>query len=86
MAYPQKWRNYLTVAGSIAVFCLVLWSSYGTHIENSDPIYGGGDEVQDFKPTESQRNEYGIEELLIFEMLPSLRLPKQNQTKIEQSS
>jgi hypothetical protein len=66
--YPHKWRNYLTVAGLVAVVCLVLWTSYGTHIENSDPIYGGGDEVQDFVPTETQRNEYGLKLLLALEI------------------
>jgi hypothetical protein len=66
--YPQKWRNYLTVAGMIAVACLALWSSYGTHFENSDPIYGGGDEVQDFVPTDKQRNEYGLKILLTLEI------------------
>lgn len=66
--YQQKWRNYFTVAGIVAVVCLALWTSYGTHFENSDPIYGGGDEVQDFVPTEMQRAEYGLKLLLTLEI------------------
>src|SRR5260370_37753327 len=84
--YPQKWRSYLTVAGLVGVCCLVFWSSYGTHFENSDPIYGGGEQVQDFVPTEAQRNEYGLEELLTFEIAALFGVAKRNQKKIEQTS
>lgn len=69
----------------VAVCCLVFWSSYGTHIENSDPIDGGGEEVQDFEPTATQRNEYGLEVLLTFEIAALFGVAKRNQTKVEQS-
>ena len=34
------------------------WSSLGTHIEDADePLFGGGgDAVEDYKPTAAQRN------------------------------
>jgi len=70
----------------IAVFCMVLWSGYGTHIEDSDPIYGGGEEVQDFQPTKTQRNDYGMEALLTFEIAALFGVAKRNQQKVEQSS
>jgi hypothetical protein len=73
-AYKPKWKSYLVVAGSVAFFVFILWSTYGTHIENADPIYGGGDEVQDFQPTDQQRNEYGLSTLLTFEIAALLGL------------
>jgi hypothetical protein len=66
--YKKVWQNYLFVFASVAVFCFVLWHDYGTHIENSDPLEGGGERGQDFEPTEKQRNEYGLEKLLTFEI------------------
>jgi hypothetical protein len=31
----------------------------GTHTEDSDPLYGGGDRVVDYEPTAKQRTERG---------------------------
>ena len=44
-----------------------MWSSYGTHIENSDPLYGGGEIVSDFEPSQQEKNEYGL--IIFFSLL-----------------
>ena len=36
------------------------WTNYGTHAEDADPLYGGGETVVDFEPTEDQRNRHGM--------------------------
>jgi hypothetical protein len=55
-----KWFNYLTVLGLCALLSLGAWASYGIHSEDADPLYGGGETVIDFEPTDNERNEYGL--------------------------
>lgn len=59
-ANQPKWFRYLTVLGVVAFLSLTLWSSYGTHTEDADPLYGGGETVIDFEPADKKRNEYGL--------------------------
>ncbi|MHC4110272.1 MAG: hypothetical protein ACYSUY_04305 [Planctomycetota bacterium] len=58
--YKPKWISYFAVLGMIAFFSLICWSSYGTHTEDADPLYGGGETVVDFEPADKDRNEYGL--------------------------
>jgi hypothetical protein len=78
----QKWKNYCAVAFQIGVFCLFLALTYGTHWEPDsawDPTdVGGGEVVQDFTPTSKQRNEYGLEHLLTFEIAALFGVYKRN--------
>jgi hypothetical protein len=69
--YKPKWINYLAILGVIAIVSLICWSSYGTHTENADPLYGGGDTVVDFEPTDNERNEHGLT-LFISLSIPAL--------------
>jgi len=55
-----KWFNYLTVLGLVALLSLGAWAYYGTHTEDADPLYGGGEAAIDFEPTDKERNEYGL--------------------------
>jgi hypothetical protein len=53
---------------TIAVSIFLSWISsswLGTHIENDDPMYGGGDRVTDFNVSDSQRLKYGLELFII---------------------
>ncbi len=63
----QRVRDYMKCAGAVAVVSLLLWATYGTHFESedADPIHGTGEWVQDFKPTDKERNEHGIEMFLL---------------------
>lgn len=56
----EGWEAYVKVVGACAFLAFLSWSSYGTHVEDADPIHGGGDVVEDFKPTKQQRDEHGL--------------------------
>lgn len=66
-----KWRNYLYVLVVVGFLSLAMCGSYGTHREDADPIYGGGEKVVDFNPTDKQRNEYGLKIFLSL-VIPAL--------------
>lgn len=54
-------KSYVTALGVSAFIAAILWAYYGTHIENTDdPLYGKGDIVQDFVPTDQERNKHGV--------------------------
>jgi hypothetical protein len=55
-----KWYNYVAVLGVVALISLGLWATYGTHTEDADPLFGGGETVVDFEPSDKQRNEHGL--------------------------
>lgn len=59
-----KFKSTLRVIGGAAFLAFVVWANYGTHTEDADPIYGGGDIVIDFEPTTKRRNEWGAEVFL----------------------
>lgn len=42
------------------VLAFLSWGNLGTHMEDGDPIRGGGDQVVDFVPTTDERNQHGI--------------------------
>ena len=58
--YKEKWKNYSVVLGFILLLSFTMWSSYGTHTEDADPLRGGGEVITDFEPTDTERNEYGL--------------------------
>jgi hypothetical protein len=64
-------RAYLWTIGVPAFLALMAWSTYGTHTEEADPLYGGGDVVQDFEPTPRQRNHHGMRVFFYFS-IPAL--------------
>jgi hypothetical protein len=63
----QRMGDYLKCAGGVAVLSVTLWATYGSHFESedTDPIHGTGEWVQDFNPTDKERNEHGLETFLI---------------------
>ena len=54
--YPDEWRNYLAVIYGVAFITMLSWAGYGTHTEGGDPIFGGGETIQDFVPTDVERS------------------------------
>lgn len=53
-------KPYLICIIVVTFISFGAWSRYGTHIEDADPKYGGGDVVVDFEPTDKERNEHGL--------------------------
>lgn len=58
--YKGKFKNYSIVLGLIIFLSLMMWSSYGTHREDADPLRGGGDIITDFESSNKEKNEYGL--------------------------
>lgn len=58
-----RWFDFLRHIAWCAGTCLLIaWAAkegYGTHIEDADPIWGGGTTVSDFVPTEQEKSDYG---------------------------
>jgi len=54
------WNAYLWTFAVIIGFTLFSSYALGTHIEDSDAIYGGGETVTDYEPTGEQRIKHGI--------------------------
>lgn len=55
-ARPIVYGKTIAVCAVLAIFA---WATYGTHIEDADPMFGGGDRVVDFVPTKEEKNEHG---------------------------
>ena len=56
--YDKWWANYVTVFVGVAILTFLSWATYGTHMEDADPMFGGGHEVVDFEPTNEQRSSH----------------------------
>lgn len=56
----SKARAYLYAIGVSLFLAGVSWANYGTHTEDADPLFGGGETVVDFEPTKDQRNRHGL--------------------------
>jgi len=55
-----RWLAYLWTLAVVMGFTLVSWYTYGTHVENDDPIHGGGETIIDFVSTDEERNKHGV--------------------------
>ena len=53
-------KAYIWALGVSAVLAGISWENHGTHTEDGDPLYGGGETVVDFEPTKDQRNRHGM--------------------------
>ncbi|MCC7431958.1 hypothetical protein IT412_00370 [Candidatus Peregrinibacteria bacterium] len=65
------WLNYLRIIGVTLFISFIMGSSYGSHYEDADPLYDGGEEVQDFETSNEDKFNYGLAIFLIL-TLPSL--------------
>jgi hypothetical protein len=63
------------VYGKTILFCAFLafiaYGTMGTHMENADPLFGGGDEIIDFVPTDTERLEYAWRAFFVL-VIPAL--------------
>jgi hypothetical protein len=58
-------RLYLSTVAIVGFLAWLSGDSLGTHTENADPVFGGGDEVTDFEATDSQRIKHGVSTFII---------------------
>ncbi len=55
-----KWKAFGWAISVSFGLAFLGWANYGTRIENSDNLYGGGETVTDFVPTDQERNHHGL--------------------------
>ena len=55
-----KWKAFGWAVFVSIGLAFLGWANYGTRIENSDPLYGGGETVIDLEPSDQERNHHGL--------------------------
>ena len=55
----QLWQRCLIVFYAACVLSVLGYGNLGTHVEDADPLFGGGDIVVDYEPTNTQRHQAG---------------------------
>lgn len=58
------WRSYGTATAVVAVLAAIAASSAGTHVEDADPLRGGGEVVEDYPVSPAERTERGVADFL----------------------
>lgn len=61
----SKMKAYFVTIAASSLFAGVLWANHGTHTEDADPLFGGGETVVDFIPTKQERNQHGLFVLIV---------------------
>ncbi|THJ19198.1 MAG: hypothetical protein CAF45_016325 [Nitrospira sp. CG24E] len=69
--FPSGWQNYLMVFYAVGILTLLSWSSLGTHVENIDPLFGGGEWVTDYIPTPEEGSNAAIN-LFLTLLIPAI--------------
>lgn len=69
--YKEGWKNYLVVFYGIGILTLISWAGLGQHVEDADPVFGGGEVVQDFVPTAVERANHAINIFVVL-LVPAL--------------
>lgn len=64
-------KCWLLVFYGACVLSVVSWATLGTHIEDADPLFGGGETFLDFVPTHYERDQVGAGLFFDF-LLPAL--------------
>lgn len=53
-------KAYLWSVGVSLFLAALAWGNYGSHVEDADPIFGGGETVADFEPTDEERFQHAL--------------------------
>lgn len=58
--FKRKLKCYATMV-SVAVFLgFMAATNFGSHVDDADPLFGCGEVVQDYEPTDTERLESGV--------------------------
>ena len=61
---PETWggelKHYLICVAACGFIAYGSAVTLGTHKEDSDPVFGGGETVVDYEPTQDQRTKHGL--------------------------
>jgi len=69
--YEEGWRNYLLVFYAVGIITIVSWAGLGTHTEDADPLFGGGETVVDFIPKPGEQDDHAVSIFLTL-LVPAL--------------
>jgi hypothetical protein len=58
--YKEGWKNYLVLFYGVGILTVVSWVGLGTHTEDTDPLFGGGETVVDFVPTNVEQANHAV--------------------------
>jgi hypothetical protein len=65
---PSKvaYKSYLKMFYVVGVLSIISWATLGTHTEDSDPLFGGGNAITDFVPKDTERSRHALVIFLTF--------------------
>jgi hypothetical protein len=69
--YEEGWKNYLLVVYSVGILTVMAWVGVGTHTEDADLLFGGGEIVTDFIPKPGERDDHALSIFLTL-LIPSI--------------
>lgn len=82
--YRSRFKAILLILTVSLGLAFLSRTNFGTHVEDADPIVGGGDVVTDYEPTAAQRNKAAMLVFLISFLPASVSLiPRDNHGKEE---
>jgi drug/metabolite transporter (DMT)-like permease len=55
--YRSRFKAFLLILAVSLGLAFLSRTNLGTHVEDADPVMGGGDVVTDYEPTDAQRNK-----------------------------
>jgi hypothetical protein len=58
--YKEPWKSYLFVFYAVGILTLLSWAGLGTSSENGDPLFGGGEIVQEFMPSHGEMDDHAL--------------------------
>jgi hypothetical protein len=58
--YREPWKSYLFVFYAVGILTLLSWAGLGTSSENGDPLFGGGEIVQEFLPSHGEMDDHAL--------------------------
>jgi hypothetical protein len=59
-SYEEPWKSYLFVFYAVGILTLLSWAGLGTSSENGDPLFGGGEIVQEFLPSHGEMDDHAL--------------------------
>lgn len=58
--FKPKLKCYASMIGIAAFIGFMAATNLGSHVEDEDPLFGSGEVVQDYEPTDTQRLTSGV--------------------------
>ena len=70
--FKSKLKCFAIILGIAALFGFMSYSDLGSYVEDGDPLFGGGEVIQEYEPTNAERLESGVKIFVILGALLTL--------------